>query len=467
MRNNGAWTFQGFLDPGFSWVFTTPPGLALDGDTAVIGYPTDTVLGMVNQGSAYVFTRAGDTWTRTARPYDPSGTQGYLFGSAVALSGTSLVVGSPGAFIDSVNSGKVTVFDYASNAWTPVTDFGEGNAHADEAFGLSVAASGKTMIVGAPNASSNRPFVIGAAYVFEAVADGWSERAAFVPPSSSEFLTGFGSAVALDGTTAVVNSPNDNSGNANEYGAVYVYTQNGNDWQQEARIGSGNILNQFGNSLGLVADTLAVGDPVFGNQEQAGRVRMFARANDTWTEQAMIQPIESANNDQFGHSLAMTADTMIVGAPGANVGIESAAGAAYVFQLTVTGWQEQARLVAPTPLQNTQFGWSVALAGDTAVVGTELYQSVGAAYVFKRSGGAWMLVATLSPTGGPLLQSYGAPVAISGDETIALVGVSRRHTTLRRLWARSTHIQVMETSGHHGRPFTAPKIYGTMDSVLQ
>jgi hypothetical protein len=421
VRANGTWTQQGTLDPGFTWTFVGQPGLALDGDTAVVGVPNDTILGIVNQGSAYVFTRTGDTWTRTARPYDPSGNQNYLFGSAVALSGTALVVGSPGAFIDSVNSGKITAFEYASNTWTPVTDLGEGNAHADEQFGSSVAASGTTMVVGAPYATTNLPYNFGAAYVFEDVGGTWIQRAELMPPSLS--YSAFGNAVAIDGTSAVVGSLGDYIENGTEYQAVYVYTKNGNDWQQEARIGSGLLTSEFGASLGLVADTLAVGDPGAGDNEPTGRVRMFARANDTWTEQATIQPIESADNDQFGQSLAMTADTLIVGAPGVNVGIESAAGAAYVFQLTVTGWQEQARLIAPAPLQNTRFGWSVALAGDTAVVGTLPNQGLGSAYVFRRSAGAWTLTATLSPTGG-VLGYFGVPVALSGDETIALVGAS-------------------------------------------
>lgn len=421
VRSNGSWTLQGALDPGSSWDLSIPPGLALDGDTAVVGAAADDVLGMIDAGSAYVFTRSGDTWTRTARPYDPVGAQQYFFGTSVGLSGTSLVVGSPGAAIDDVASGKMTTFEYTAGTWTPTADLGEGNAHADEQFGSSIAASGTTMVVGAPNASSDVSFVTGAAYVFDLTDQGWVQRAQLVPSSQGHYS--FGYAVALDGTTLAVGSLGDYNGDPNECCAVYVFTKNGDDWQQQARIGSGLAYSRFGIALGLVGDTLAIGDSGWTDHEPTGRVRLFARAQDTWTEQATIQPVESANGDLFGQVLAMSADTMIVGAPGANVGIESAAGAAYVFQRTGTSWQEQARLIAPMPLQNTQFGQSVALAGDTAVVGVTDFSSTnasGAAYVFTRNGDVWTLESTLSPPSA--LNTFGAAVALSADAMVAVIG---------------------------------------------
>ena len=424
VHNNGTWTLQGVLDPGSTWDLSIKPSISLDGDTAVVGVPGDDVLGVTDAGSAYVFTRSGDTWTRTARPYDPAGAYQYLFGTSVALSGTSLLVGSPGATIDDVASGKVMTFEYATDTWTPGVELGEGNAHADERFGSSVAASGTTMVVGAPNASSDVSFVTGVTYVFELADQGWVERAQLVPPSQSH--NSFGYAVALDGSTLAVGSLGDNIGDPNEYSAVYVYSRNGDEWVQQARIGSGLAYGFFGSALGLVGDTLAIGDSGNPNYEPTGRVRVFARAQEAWSEQATIQPAESADNDLFGHVLAMSADTVIIGAPGTNVGPESNAGAAYVFQHAGADWQEQARFIAPMPLQGAQFGQSVALAGDTAIVGAGGMGSSslppGAAYVFTRNGEAWVLESTLLPPAAQATASFGTAVALSADATIAIVG---------------------------------------------
>lgn len=423
VRDNGAWSLQGALDPGFQWD-DTPSALsvAVDGDTAVVGSLNDVVLGVVQAGSAYVFTRTGTSWARTARPYDPDSVQSAAFGTSVALDGTTLVVGAPGGFSDDIASGKMDVFDLSGDPSMPVATFGEGNAHANERFGASMAASGTTLLVAAPNANldyfSNSTY--GAAYVFEQADGTWQQSAELKATSS---YGQFGSAVALDGTTAAVGSIDDNVGNPDESGAVYVYTETGGAWQQQQRISSGLIAPNFGSALGLVGDTLAVGDPGSGSQEPSGRVRIFARSGATWSDAQTLQPVESGDNDGFGVVLAMSADTMIVGAPGANVGIESSAGAAYVFVWNGTDWLEQAQLLAPMPLQGTNFGRAVALAGDTAMIAASSPTSDhrSTAYVFTRSAGAWSLQATLEPSGPN--ETFGA-VALSSDASIALLGVA-------------------------------------------
>ena len=421
-RGDGAWPLQGQLDPGFTWESSNALPVALDGDRAIVGSPADTILGAPGQGSVYVFERTGSTWARVSRPYDASGAANDGFGSSVALSGDVLFVGSPGATDDGVASGAATPLVLDGATWTTGPRFGEGNAHASEYFGSAVAMSGATILVGAPYINAQtRPGQSGGAYVFEATDTGWAQSAELIPPSELHYNAG--AAVALDGDTAVISAQNDNIGDPDDYGAVYVYRRDGDAWPIEQRIPSGLLQSTFGTSLAVRGDLLAVGDVGSSVGDSTGRVRTFTRTGTVWSEQALIQPAESEASDEFGASVALSGNSLIVGARGATVGIEAAAGAAYVFEQAGGNWQQQARLIAPAPLQGAMLGASVAIAGDTALVGIGAASRGVGALVFVRDGSDWSLQASLALPTLPAAPSF-AVVALSDDASIAVVAVS-------------------------------------------
>jgi hypothetical protein len=425
VRDSGVWTSQGMLDPLVPWDWEIPPSLTLQGDIAIVGVPSDDVLGSLDVGSAYVFSRTGSSWSRTDHVYDPAGTYGSQFGASMGLSGDALLSGSPGALTDAGAAGKATVFAFDVGAWNVTDYFDGGNAHAGEGFGSSVAMSGSTMAVGAPTAPSAVPFSTGVAYVFEIAGDGWVQQARL--GSSSVNYAGFGLAVALDADTLAVGSQGDYV-SGDEYQGVYIYTRSGSSWDVQTRLGSGVSYGTFGAALALQGDLLAVGDAGWPGQVPEGRVRLYERSGTIWTEQPMVQAVEITAYDRFGAAVALSGDTLVVGAPGTNVEIEQAAGAAYVFQRVGSDWQEQGQLLAPEPLEGAAFGMSVAVAGDTAVVGAGGRYGAddvgGAAYVFTRTAGTWSLTKTLAPAGvAPVPGSFGYSISLSGDENIALVGM--------------------------------------------
>jgi hypothetical protein len=417
VRGDGSWPLQQSLDDGEGWVTSMPQAVALDGDRAAIGCPGDTILGVSGQGSAYVFERVGTTWSRISRPYDVDGDRDYNFGASVSLSGDDFLVGSPGAVVDGVASGKAVPIVLDGASWTAGSYLDEGNARADEYFGAAVAASGSTIIAGAPYEGSATPETSGAAYIYEAVGSEWIEQARLVPSSVVHY--GFPTAVALDGDTAAASSYGDSlTGALDDLGAVYVYRRSGDVWDLEQRIGSGLVYTRFGQSVALEGDLLAVGDPGWPDHEPTGRVRTFTRSGSVWSEQALIQPQESADGDYFGSSLAISATTLVVGAPSANVQIEQAAGVAYVFENVGGTWQQQARLEAPAPLQQSRFGTAVAISGDTVVIGDGSTASTHAVYVYVRNAGTWTSQASLP------LPSVANSVALSADASVAIVGVA-------------------------------------------
>lgn len=420
-RDSGVWSEEGSLDPGAPF---SGSSLSIEGDLAIVGSPSDSVNGNVDGGTAYVFERSGDVWSRIAHIYDPS----YEpldsgFASSLALDGSNLLVGVPGASAEAgPDSGKAMIF-VQDPAWAPAATLTTGSAHANEGFGQGVAASQSSLLVGAPDARRANTLSHGAAYVFDRSPGGWSQAAVLVPTSSE--TQGFGNSVSLDGDTAVVGAYADDN-----IGAVYVFTRDTGDWPFQARlIGHTLDYEYFGWSTALVGDVLVAGQPGGVNSYSvgpAGKVYIFGRSGSIWSEQQVVQPDDTAYGDEFGYSLAMSGDTLLVGAPRADTGIETNAGAVYVFVDSGNGWNQQARLVAPIIATDAGFGLSVAIAGDTAIIGAGAEDATmslrGAAYVYVRQGSAWSWQATLAPTIAPS-GSFGHAVAISADASFALVGM--------------------------------------------
>ncbi|MGH8173997.1 MAG: hypothetical protein ACREPX_12720, partial [Rhodanobacteraceae bacterium] len=419
VRDQGTWSHQDTLDAGAPY---NGLSLAIQGDVALVGSPGDTVLGNATAGTAYVFARSGAAWSRVAHLYDANGIVYNYFGSALALAGNTAFVGSSYADTDAVRTGKATVFTFDAGTWNQGADFADGNAHAGAYFGASVSASGSTIATGAPHARNGYG---GAAFVYEHSGSAWLEQATLLP--SVAISRGFGTSIALDDATTVVGAhfevePGDG-------GAAYVFTRSGDAWSQSARLTASSSA-YFGWSVALAGGWLAVGDPgttVDISDAPPGNVHLFAGSGSTWNEQTTLVPSVSSNDDQFGYSIAMSGDTLLVGAPLADDGIEANVGLVFEFVNTGSGWMERSRIQAPLVASGAYFDLSVAIQGDTAVVGTGggQYQFMprGAAYVYARNGSTWSWQATLAPPIQPIPESYGYAVAISADESKIVVGM--------------------------------------------
>jgi hypothetical protein len=358
-------------------------------------------------------------------------------------------------------AGVLTPVEVAQQAYLKASNTGEGDA-----LGNSVAVSGDIVVVGAPNESSSATMVngnqsnndalgAGAAYVFVRSGTNWVQQA-YLKASNTEANDNFGFAVAIDGDTVVVGAigedsnatgVNGNQGNnsiANS-GAAYVFVRNGTNWTQQAYLKSSNpgADDVFGYNVAISRDTIVVGSwaedssatGVNGNQgsnsaTDSGAVYIFVRSGTNWTQQAYLKASNTGANDSLGAMVAVSGDTLIVGAPGESSG----AGAAYVFVRHGTNWVQQAYLKASNTQAGDGFGYSVAMDGDTAVVGA-LYESSnatgvngnqsnnnalqsGAAYVFVRQGTNWSQQAYLKASNTEAGDEFGASVAVSGDTVL-------------------------------------------------
>lgn len=285
--------------------------VALDGNTAVVGAPNrgeDGVRSFHGNGGVYVFVRTGTIWTQQAlltRVTDSSNSD--FFGFSVGLSGQTALIGTPG---DTGSRGAVFEFTRTGTTWTQQAQFTGSNSLQEDAFGRSLAFSGNTAVVGAPQQAN----FTGAAYVFTQTATGFHQQAILLGPHR---LTGdvFGSSVALSGTTALVGAP----GVAGFAGAADVFVHSATGWTRQATLTAAD--GQHGeslamNGLAISGNTAVVGEELTNNI--TGAAYEFVRTGTTWAQKAKFTAVGGTPNDRLGHGLAISGTTALVGAPGHN-----------------------------------------------------------------------------------------------------------------------------------------------------
>ncbi len=251
----------------------------------------------------------------------------------------------------------------------------------------------------------------GVAYVFQHRGSTWTEQAELRAPDRRPG-DWFGNAVALDGDTAVVGASLE--GNK---GAAYIFVRHGNAWIEQAKLTAHDLApaDWFDRAVAVSGNTALVG--AWYHHGAAGAVYVFTREGSTWTEQAELTAADRQADAYFGTSVALGGDTAVVGAAGA----QDDSGAAYVFVRGHGRWTQQAELRAPGNPCCATFGTSVALSGATVLVGAGFARgNKGAAYVFTKVGEQWSPRATLLANDGQAGDWFGWTVALSGGT--ALVG---------------------------------------------
>jgi hypothetical protein len=305
----------------------------------------------------------------------------------------------------------------------PVVQVGRGNAGdagSSDQFSTAVAIDGNTMVVGAP--FHDHPAADqGAVYVLTRYnATAFLEVQEISVGSAGDT---FGLSVAIDGDTLVVGAPNHDVTVGGNEGAAYVYVKSGTLWVQQQKLTAvgGGVSDAFGHSVAISGDMVVVGAPFHDGPGIAdqGAAFVFVRSGTTWTQQAELTlPVSDAEAfDIFGASVAISGTTVVAGAPFDTVDGSFLRGSAFVFVLSGS-WTLQQRLSVGAAVDG--FGWSVALRGETAVVGAPNVDvtpngNEGAAHMFTRTAGTWGLVRTLTATAPAPGDAFGHSVALGSD----------------------------------------------------
>ena len=448
--------------------------VALVGGTALVGANQADVGANGNQGAAYVFTRSGASWSQQQKLVAKDGAAGDWFGRSVALDGDTALVGADRAYVGGLaDTGKFYATTRGPTPW-PLTGSNVANdGAAGDRFGASVALDGETILVGAPQANVGGNIRQGAAYVFTRNGPIWVMQQKLVAADGA-VNDSFGASVALDGETALVGADLASVGGSYRQGAAYVFTRSGASWSQQQKLvaADGAAGDRFGVSVSLDGETALVGAhraSVGGNSSQ-GAAYVFTRSGASWSQQQKLTAADGAASDQFGYSVALDGETALVGTYGANVGGNSNQGAAYIFTRSGVSWSQQQKLVAADAAGSDFFGISVALDGETALVGApgvNIFQ--GAAYVFRRSGASWNQQQKLMAADGAANDEFGISVALDGETALvganlAWVGVNSSQGAayaFRRSGANWTQEQkLVATDGAAGDSFGAVALDG-------
>ena len=358
--------------------------VSIDGDTVVVGANGEDTVG-VDSGAAYIFTKTGSAWTQQQKIQASNVGAGDQFGYSVAIDGDTVIIGAQLEDAGGTNAGAAYVFTRSGTTWTEQQKIVASDAEATDYFGYSVSISGDTAVVGA-RLEDTGGSQAGAAYIFTRDGTTWTEQQK-IQASDIQAGDNFGYSVAISGDTVVVSAYAEDTG-GNEAGAAYIFTRSGTTWTQQQKIQSSDAeaSDWFGISVSISGDTVVVGawkEDTGGSN--AGAAYVFTRSGTTWTQQQKIQASDIETNDEFGASVSISGDTVIVGARLEDTGGLSA-GAAYVFTRSGTTWTEQAKIQASDAQRTDQFGNSVAIDGDTVVVAAFAEStggaSAGAAYIF-------------------------------------------------------------------------------------
>jgi hypothetical protein len=365
--------------------------------------------------------------------------EGDNFGYGVAADGDTLVVGAPSDDTQGSNSGCAYLFSRTDVGPFPQHKTERKDAQENEFFGNSVDISGDTLVIGTYYRNAGNESHSGAAYVMKF---SYNESQNSLNTETVE-LTGdpvenaeFGYAVAISGDVVVVGAPYDND-KGDFSGSVYVFRKNGSTWNREIKLYADDAQTQdfFGSSVAIDGDTIAVGAINGGEGNvKTGSVYVFTYYDSHWEKQIELLPTPLADSagDKFGYSVAVEGDTIIVGAP-YHDDLESNeinTGAAYVFRRNAETWIPDPEALTVSDLsRNDRFGNSVALSGNTAVVGAHKddildennniqVEDAGSAYLFRFDGARWLPKDRLITPGAAAKDEFGSAVAISGDMVV-------------------------------------------------
>jgi hypothetical protein len=275
-----------------------------------------------------------------------------------------------------------------------------------DAVGVSVAISGETALVGAPGYAKD----LGLVYVFAELGSGWRQSAELKGAGTvaSDF---FGYSVAVSGATAAVGTP----GYAKNAGRVFVFQKTAKGWKQTAVLkgsdtGSGDY---FGDAVAISSTTVLVGAD--GHAKNAGRTYVFTYGSAGWKQAAELRGSDTAGGDGFGYTVAISGDSAIVGAPDHSKN----AGRAYVFAHSGSSWTQITELKGSDTVSDNGFGVSVAISGDTAIVGAPGFdKAVGRSYIFSDAGTGWTQAAELKGSGTVASDAFGYSAATSGNVVV-------------------------------------------------
>lgn len=366
----------------------------------------------------------GETLKESAKLFAQKQTQGDLFGFNVVADNSRVLVGAlKQDSTHAADTGAAFLYQLKNDRWQPEVLSMPRDLKANDGFGGKLAIRDNVVAVGAIG-DDDVTEDGGIVYLYQYLDGKWQESLRIYAPDSQPG-DAFGQSIGMSANTLVIGAPkSDDKGK--DSGSAYVFAKTENNWifSQKLTAPDGAAGDVFGISSAISGDTILIGADL--NDEKAnnaGAAYVYVKRGKQWELQSKLMASDAGDTDIFGVRVALDGNTALISARRDDdeiVGKDS--GSAYLFRRKGHDWYQEAKLTGPTQQADDRFGRSVALSGDTALIGAMhkdyTGQNAGAAYLYKRNDGNWNLVKTLTASDSNDGDQLGWSVALSQNHAI-------------------------------------------------
>ena len=440
--------------------------VSLKGDKALVGAYKDHD-NIAQSGSAYIFSYDGSQWTQQAKLTETSGLTNDYFGYSVSLSTSRALVGAYWDDDNGNNSGSAFIYDFDGSDWVLKQKITASDGFTTQQFGYSVSLDGDTALIGA-NQDNEFETNNGAVYAFTFDGTTWTQSQK-ITSDIPEVASKFGFFVDLDGNRVVIGTKHFNE-------KAYVFEFDTDTWVQKSILtaSSATPSNKFGTAAALSGDAIIVGaygDNIYGFGSGSVFGFNYNSTSSNWLENTKLIPQEGASGDAFGFYVSIDGNTAVVGAyfdDFDNATTSTATGAVYVYSFDGSLWNLSQKLYATQRNQNANFGHSVVIKGNRILIGAtgddgDINNS-GAAYIFDYDGSQWLQTAKLTASDGNSFGKFGFSTSLSMDRAVVggygdnefgnNSGAAYVYDLIGGNWTQSSIIRAPDAAADHNFGYT-------------
>ena len=370
--------------------------------------------GNPTNGPLWCFTTISLLWEERQILSGSDGENGDSFGYSLSISDGYAIIGAKGDDDNGDLSGSAYIFQNNGDTWIEQSKLIASDGVSDDHFGESVSIFENYALIGAPGDYVG----IGSAYIFYRSGSNWIEQEKLTASNASQY-DNYGRSVAINEDYAFVGA----NGRSQTDGVVYVYYHYGSEWIEHSILSASDytsrLTNLFGCSISISGDFAVIGaygDDVYGSL--SGSAYVFQRIGSEWIEYEKIIPSDGSSCSDFGKSVYIDGDYIIIGADGEN----TLTGAAYIFVHNGSNWIEQTKLISSDGENGDSFGSSVSISDEIAIIGAwndyNYGYNSGSAYVFRRIDNDWIEEEKLVPTDVISVTFFGVAASIEEDYTL-------------------------------------------------
>ena len=346
--------------------------VSISGNWAIVGAPSSNG----QKGNAYVYKFDGDKWSESEKLVPITKEHQILFGISVSISNEQIIVGTFSRY--------AYVFEYNGSSWVETQLISASDQKGDDRFGQQVLIHEDFAFVGAKRALHN-DVPTGAVYVFKYDNGSWIETDK-ITASDAEMNDDFGHAASFSENSLIVGAIRGGINSTSNSGAAYIFSYDGANWQEQQKLitADNGHYSHFGQAVSIFGNTALVGVETYSPLSpalmfQVGAVFSFEFNGNDWIETQKLMHNDGGLDHRFGTSVSLLGERALIGADHV---LNQSNGAAYIFSHDGTEWIQTRKIMPSIHEGYSHFGHSVSLSADRALIGAPLY-NIGAAYVFE------------------------------------------------------------------------------------